>query len=262
MNAFSFGSYCPGDSAIHRMDPRAKLVLGFAFLILSLVAGSWRALVAIAVFVAACLAVSRVPVERIWRSTAPLLGIVVLVALVRLAVDAGGAVIVALGPLGITTAGLRSCAFIAVRLTLMMLGMSLITLTTTTLDLTAGFERLMQPFARFGLPAHELGMMLGLALRFMPEFAGEMRDTYNAQVSRGAQLKGGVTGGVRMLASVAVPLFASVFRHAETLSQAMDARCYHGERGRTRLHPLRYTCVDAAAVAVVACLGLSILFLR
>ena len=262
MNGFSFGSYCPGDSVIHRMDPRAKLLLGFVFLILSLAADSWRALAAVAVFVIACLAISRVPAERIWRSTAPLLGIVVLVALVRLAVDAGGTVIVALGPLGITTAGLSSCVFIAVRLTLMMLGMSLITLTTTTLDLTAGFERLMQPFARFGLPAHELGMMLGLALRFMPEFAGEMRDTYNAQVSRGAQLTGGVTGRVRMLASVAVPLFASVFRRAETLSQAMDARYYHGERGRTRLHPLRYTRVDAAGAAAVVCLTVAVLLLR
>lgn len=262
MSAFSFGSYCPGDSAIHRMDPRAKLILGFAFLILSLVAGSWRALAAVAVFVAACLIVSRVPAERIWRSTAPLLGIVVLVALVRLAVDAGDTVLVALGPFGITSAGLRSCTFIAVRLTLMMLGMSLITLTTTTLDLTAGFERLMQPLARFGLPAHELGMMLGLALRFMPEFADEMHDTYNAQVSRGAQLKGGLSGRVRMLASVAVPLFASVFRRAETLSQAMEARCYHGERGRTRLHPLRYSRVDAAGAAALACLAVAVLLLR
>lgn len=262
MSGFSFGSYCPGDSAVHRMDPRAKLMLGLVFLIVSLAAGSWRALAAVAVFVIAGLALSQVPVERIGRSTAPLLGIVVLVALVRLAVDADGTVIVAVGPLGITTAGLHACVFTAARLTLMMLGMSLITLTTTTLDLTAGFERLMQPFARFGLPAHELGMMLGLALRFMPEFAGEMRDTYAAQVSRGAQLNGGVSGRLRMLASVAVPLFASVFRRAETLSAAMEARCYHGERGRTRLHPLHCTSVDAAGAAAVAILAVAVLLLR
>lgn len=262
MSGFSFGSYCPGDSAVHRMDPRAKLLLGLAFLIISLAADSWGALAALTVFVATVLAVSRVPVGRIARSTAPLLGIVALVALVRLAVDAGGTVLVAVGPFGITTAGLRSCALTAARLTLMMLGMSAITLTTTTLDLTAGFERLMQPFARFGLPAHELGMMLGLALRFMPEFAGEMRDTYAAQVSRGAQLRGDLSGRVRLLASVAVPLFASVFRRAETLSAAMEARCYHGERGRTRLHPLRYSALDALGAAVVVVLAVAVAILR
>lgn len=262
MNGFSFGSYCPGESAIHRMDPRAKLQLGLAFLVISLAAASWAALVAIAVFVAAVLVISQVPGEHVVRSTAPLLGIVALVALVRLAVDAGGTLLIALGPLGITTAGLHACLFTAARLALMMLGMSAITLTTTTLDLTAGFERLMQPLTRFGLPAHELGMMLGLALRFMPEFAGEMRDTYAAQVSRGAQLDGGIAGRVRMLASVAVPLFASVFRRAETLSDAMEARCYHGERGRTRLHPLHYTPVDAAGTVAVAILALAVLLLR
>lgn len=252
MGAFSFGSYYPGTSPLHRMDPRAKLLLGFVFIIATLFVRSWAGLGITAAFVLACYLASRVPAGRAWRSLALLLGITLVVSVLKLFSDHSGATLVQLGPLAISQGSLHNAAFTAVRLTLMMAGMSLVTLTTTTLNLTAGFERLMSPFARIGLPAHELGMMLGIALRFMPQFAIEMQRTYQAQVSRGAKVQNGAFGGVRMLASVAVPLFASVFRHAETLSAAMDARCYHGEQGRTRLHPLAFSPTDAAAVAAVA----------
>ena len=134
---------------------------------------------------------------------------------------------------------MQTCLFMGARLTIMMLGMSLITLTTMTIDLTEAFEWVLKPFARFGVPAHELGMIMGIALRFMPQFANELAVVYHAQVSRGARLSNSPARGVRMLTSLMVPLFTSVFRHAETLSAAMDARCYHGGEGRTHLHPLR-----------------------
>ena len=121
-----------------------------------------------------------------------------------------------------------------------------------TNDLTEALERLLSPFARFGLPAHELGMIMGIALRFMPQFASELATIYHAQVSRGAKLSNSPVRGVRMLSSLMVPLFTSVFRHAETLSSAMDARCYHGGEGRTRLHPLRLSALDAAATCAIA----------
>ena len=164
--------------------------------------------------------------------------------------DQSGRILWQLGFLQISEGSLRSAAFMACRLTLMMAGMSAITLTTPTLDLTAGFERLLAPFARVGLPAHELGMIMGIALRFMPQFATEMKQTADAQASRGARVTGGPLGGVRMLGSVAIPLFTGVFRHAETLSAAMDARCYHGEQGRTRLHALAFRRGDALAAVV------------
>ena len=262
MTGFSFGSYCPQDSVLHRLDPRVKLVLGLLYLIVLLAAGSWAALAAAAVFVVACYVLSHVPVRRAISSVAPLMGIVVLVALLRLFTDQGGAVLWHLGPLAIFETGVRSAAFTAARLALMMAGMSLVTLTTPTLDLTAGFERLLAPLARFGLPAHELGMILGLALRFMPQLADELKATYEAQVSRGARRSSGPLGAVRMLTSVAVPLFAGVFRHAESLSAAMEARCYHGEQGRTRLHPLRCGRADVVAVAAFAVFALVVLLLR
>lgn len=255
---FSFGSYYPGDSALHRLDPRTKLLGGIAFLIISLLARSFAALGVIAVFVAVLYGISRIPPGRAARSLAPLLAIVVVVAVLNLFTNHSGATLFQLGFLQVSEGSLYSFAFTAVRMVLMMCGMSLITMTTMTLDLTQAVERLLAPFARVGLPAHELGMMLGIALRFMPQFATELMVTYRAQVSRGARVAGGPLGSVRMLSSVSIPLFASIFRHAETLSAAMDARCYHGEQGRTRMHPLRYGARDGIAAGVLAALALCV----
>lgn len=250
--AFSFGSYYPGSSLLHRADPRAKLLLGFALLGISLAAQDFAGLAVIAAFVSALYALSGIPPSKALRSLAPLMAIVVLASVLNLFFTQGGAVLFELGPIRISEEGVRSCLFIAARLLLMMMGMSLVTMTTTTLDLTEAFERLMAPFARIGLPAHELGMIMGIALRFMPQFATEFVTVYRAQISRGAGLSSSPVKGVRMLPSVVIPLFASVFRHAETLSAAMDARCYHGGAGRTRLHPLRFSKIDAGATVLFA----------
>lgn len=253
-DAFSFGSYWPGDSPLHRMDPRTKLALGLCFLIVSLVGQAPVALAVLALFVVALYRVAGIPAGRALRSLAPMLPIVVLVCVLRLFTDQAGETLWSWGVFQISEGGLRSCLSTVVRLTAMMAGMSLVTLTTTALDLTAAFEHLLAPLARVGVPAHELGMMLGIALRFMPQLAEEMRATYAAQVSRGARLSGSPLRGARALSSVAVPMFASVFRHAETLAAAMDARCYHGEQGRTKLHPLRLARRDAVGCAVMAVL--------
>ena len=253
--AFSFGSYYPGQGPLYLLDPRTKLLAGFAFLGCALAARSFAAVGALAAFVACLYAVSRIPAGRALRSLAPLLVLVALVAVLNLFTGEGGRVLAQLGPLRITEGGVRSCLFMGARMTVRMCGMSLVTLTTMTLDLTHAVERLLMPLARLGFPAHELGMILGIALRFMPQFAAELKTTYRAQASRGARAASGPGGAVRMLASVSVPLFASVFRHAETLAAAMDARCYHGEQGRTRLHELRFRACDAVAAAVMAALA-------
>lgn len=191
MEAFSFGSYYPGDSAIHRLDPRTKLLLGFVFLITTLTVSSFRGLVPVAIFVVLIFTVSRVPARRVLSSMAPLLAIVAVVAVLNLFSDQSGRILWQLGFLQISEGSLHSAAIMACRLTLIMAGMSAITLTTPTLDLTAGFERLLAPFARVGLPAHELGMIMGIALRFMPQFATEMKQTADAQASRGARVTAG-----------------------------------------------------------------------
>ena len=144
--------------------------------------------------------------------------------------------------------GLASLGGFTGCLLLLLLGMSLLTLTTATLDITDAFEYLLHPFSRIGVPAHELSMMMGIALRFLPQFTFELQTVYRAQISRGATFS---KGRLRMLASLMVPLFTSAFRHAETLSSAMEARCYHGGVGRTRLHPLAFTALDRNGVVVI-----------
>lgn len=251
-NAFSFGSYYPGSSPLHKLDPRTKLLAGVGIIAAALAAADFAALAVVAVFVACFYAVARIPVPSALRSLAPLLAIVVLASLFNLFLVQGGVVLVQWWFIRISEAGVYSCAFIASRLLVMMAGMSLITLTTTTIDLTEGFERLLSPFAHIGFPAHELGMILGIALRFMPQFADEFVNVYRAQISRGARLASSPSRGLRMLSSLIVPLFSSAFRRAETLASAMDARCYHGAEGRTRLHPLAFARLDGAAGCAIA----------
>ena len=254
----SFGSYVAGESPIHKLDARAKLLLGVAFVVITLNARTFWALVPVALFVVAAYALARIPVSKAARSLAPLLFIVVVASIMNLFTVQGGAVYLSVGFLQISEQGVRACALIASRLLLMMCGMSLVTLTTMTLDLTEAFERLLSPLARIGVPAHEIGMIMGIALRFMPQFASELSTIRQAQLSRGAALATSPLHGVQTLSALVIPLFTSVFRHAETLSEAMDARCYHGDVGRTRLHPLAFSARDAQAALAVAALAVCV----
>lgn len=247
-----FGRYVPGESPIHRLDPRMKLTAVVAVMVLILAVGSYPALAVAACFVAAFYAIARIPLGTAFKAIAPLLFIVVLTAVLNLFFVQGGEVYAQLGPLAISQEGAHFAVFLSIRLTLLLLAASLLTLTTTTLDLTDAFEAMLRPFERIGFPAHEFAMVMGIALRFLPQFADELRTIRSAQLSRGAKVtsnpfKGGLSG----LSSLMVPLFTSAFRHAETLSAGMDARCYHGGVGRTRLDPLVFTRLDAYGVAVL-----------
>ncbi len=158
------------------------------------------------------------------------------------------------GFITISERGVNAALLAACRLTVLLTGATLLTLTTAILDITEAFERLLSPLAKIGLPAHELGMMMGIALRFLPQFASEARIIHRAQISRGASFgSGALSGGIGAIGALLVPLFTSAFRHAETLALAMDARCYHGGAGRTRLEPLAFGRRDAAAAALLAC---------
>ena len=246
-----FGRYWPAGSPVHRMDPRAKLLLSLAFVIAVFCAQGYAGLAVCAAFTAVFYALAKIPLGQAIRSIAPLLFIVIVTALLNVLFVQGGTVYFQWWIICISEAGLAQAAFIACRLLLLLLGMSLLTLTTTTLDITDAFEHLLKPLARIGVPAHELSMMMGIALRFLPQFASELTCIYRAQISRGATFAGSVAGRARMLGALVIPLFTSAFRHAETLSLAMEARCYHGGDGRTRLHPLAYTRRDIAGAAAV-----------
>ena len=250
-----FGRYWEADSPIHRLDPRIKVTGTLLLVVTVFCAGNFPALGLVALAMAAMLLLARIPLAQALRSIAPLSFIIALTALFNLFFVQGGETYVDWGWLAISQEGVRLAAFMAVRLTLLLLAGSLLTLTTTSLDITEALEHMLAPFAKLGVPAHEFSLVLGIALRFLPQFAEEFQTIRTAQLARGAKLATSpVKGGLSGLTSLLVPLFASAFRHADTLSSAMDARCYHGATGRTRLNPLRYSARDAVATGALAAL--------
>lgn len=247
-----FGRYWEADSPVHRLDPRTKILATVLFIVIIFCASNFASLGLITLCTLGFFLLARIPLLQALRSIAPLAFIVVLTALFNLFYTQSGAVLVDWGWCSITEGGVWQSVFIAVRLTLLLLSGSLLTLTTTSLDITEALERLLSPLARVGVPAHEFSLVMGIALRFLPQFAIEFRTIRAAQLARGATLATSpVKGGLAGLTSLLVPLFASAFRHADTLSAAMDARCYHGANGRTRLNPLHYGAADACAIAVL-----------
>lgn len=246
-----FGKYWPQESPVHTLDPRMKLIGLVLAMIGVFCATTYPALATAALFIVAFFVIARIPVHKALASIGPLFFIVILTAVLNIFFVQGGAEYVAWGPLRISQAGVHSAVFLSIRLTLLLLSASLLTLTTTTLDLTDALEDLLHPFVRFGVPAHEFAMVFGIALRFLPQFVQEAHLVRNAQLSRGAKEAKGFRGRVSHASSLMVPLFTSAFRHAETLSAGMDARCYHGGVGRTRLHPLAFSARDGKALVVL-----------
>ena len=250
-----FGRYWEAESPLHRLDPRVKVAGSLLLVITTFCAWNFFALGLLAVAMVALFALARIPFTQALRSIAPLSFIIVLTALFNLFCVQGGNVLFAWGPFTISEEGVRQAIFIAIRLTLLLLAGSLLTLTTTSLDITEALERLLAPLARIGVPAHEFSLVLGIALRFLPPFAEEFKTIRGAQLARGAKLATSpVKGGLSGLTSLLVPLFTSAFRHADTLSSAMDARCYHGANGRTRLNPLKAGAPEAIAIGVLVAL--------
>lgn len=226
--------------------------MAVAMIVIIFCAQSFFGLAVCAVFTIAFFVLAGIPLKYAFKSIVPLLFIIVVTALLNIFFVQSGAVLFQWAFITISEGGLYQAAFIGCRLFLLLFSVSLLTLTTSTLDMTDAFEYLLHPFARIGLPAHELSMIMGIALRFLPQFITELQTVYRAQISRGANFSSSpVRGGMRMLSSLMIPLFTSAFRHAETLSLAMDARCYHGGPGRTRLRPLHYGPLDRNAVFVL-----------
>lgn len=252
------GKYFPGQSVVHRMDPRAKLLASFALFVIVLMSSNFLSLAICALFIVTFFALAHIPFKHALKSIAPLLFIVIITIILNIFVVQGGTVYFHWWIFQVSSYGIYRAIFLACRIILLLFGMSLLTLTSTTLDITDAFDYLLRPFAKIGVPSHELSMMLGLAIRFLPQFITEFQTIYRAQISRGAELSlNPFKGGIKTLSSLMIPLFTSAFRHAETLSGAMEARCYHGNMGRTRLKPLKYNHLDRNAafifVAMFAC---------
>ena len=262
-----FGRYWPGTSPVHRMDPRAKLLLSLALMVATFCAQNYAGLAVCAAFVVGFYAVAGIPLGQAFRSIGPLLFIVVVTALLNVFFVQGGTVYFQWWIFCISEAGIASAAFIACRLLLLLLGVSLLTLTTTALDITDAFEYLLRPFRRIGVPAHELSMMMSIALRFIPTLIQETDKIISAQKARGADFdSGNLMQKAKALIPILIPLFLSSFRRAEELAIAMECRCYHGDEGRTSLRQLTmhgrdwgfvvFSVLLCAAIVVLRCFGL------
>ena len=245
----TLGQFFPGDSLLHRLDPRTKIVLLFFFLAAIFVFDSPLAYAALTAFTAALIAVSRVPLLLMLKALKPLSWIIAFTFVIHL-VSTQGDAFFHVWLFDFTWQGAAKGFFIALRLALLILLSALLTYTTSPLALTDALETLMQPLRRVGVPAHEIAMMMTIALRFVPTLIEEADKIMKAQQARGADLtEGSVIERVKGFVPVLVPLFISAFRRADDLALAMEARCYRGGVGRTQMKALRISSIDYVAYA-------------
>lgn len=248
----TIGQYVKGDSILHRLDPRTKIFGMLAIMVALFFVNNWIGLVYAAIVVFAVLFASQVPLKFYIRGVKPLRWILLFTAAIQIFLTPGE-IIWQWGILHITTEGVRLAIFMCVRLVLLVMTTSVLTLTTTPIVLTDAVENLLSPFKRIGVPAHELAMMMTIALRFIPLLADETEKIMAAQKARGAAFdEGGLMDRARALLPILVPLFLSAINRASELAMAMEARCYHGGEGRTRLHELHYENRDRVAGILVA----------
>ena len=248
----TLGQFYPGDSVIHRLDARVKIIATLLFIVELFIVDNFIGFVLAAAALGAVILLSKVPFSYIVRGLKPIIMILCFTfALNMFMID--GTVLVRLGFLKITEEGLRMAVFMAVRLILLLLGSSMLTLCTRPLSLTDGIERLLAPLKKIGVPAHEIAMMMTIALRFIPTLLEETDKIMKAQQARGADFESGnLIQRAKSLVPILVPLFVSAFRIAQDLAMAMEARCYRGGDQRTRLHEMKLKKRDYAAILLLA----------
>ena len=247
----TIGQYYPADSILHRLDPRLKLSGTFIFIISIFLFKTFYGYIAVAFFLASVIKLSKVPFKFILRGLKAIIVILLFTMTFNLFLTQGDTLL-KLGFLKITKQGLHSALFMGFRLTFMILGSSLMTFTTTPNQLTDGLERLLSPLRRIKVPVHEIAMMMSIALRFIPILLEETDKIMKAQMARGADFEsGGIIKRAKGLVPLLVPLFVSAFRRANDLAMAMEARCYRGGRGRTKMKPLKYVARDYIAYLII-----------
>ena len=251
MRDITIGQFYPADSVLHRLDPRVKHVGTFAFLV-SLFVGEGIVAYAIAtVFLAAVIKLSKVPFKMILKGLKAIIIILLITVSFNLFLT-DGEIIFKLGFLKITKEGVSVAFFMALRLIYLVIGASLMTLTTTPNDLTDGLESVLGPLKKIKVPVHEISMMMSIALRFIPILMEETDRIMKAQKARGADFEtGNLIQKAKAMITLLVPLFISAFRRANDLAMAMEARCYRGGEGRTKMKPLRYEQCDRKAYVVL-----------
>jgi energy-coupling factor transport system permease protein len=243
----TIGQYIPGESVIHRLDPRTKILLTLLYVVLIFVVNNFWGYLALTFFLIIPIYAAKLPIKYIIKGIRPLMIIIIITMAFNIFLTQGR-VIYSIGPLDITYEGVRMAVFMALRLIYLVAGTSILTLTTSPITLTDGIENLLNPFRKIGVPAHELAMMMTIALRFIPTLLDETEKIMKAQMARGADFESGnLLARAKNLVPLLVPLFISAFRRADELAMAMEARCYRGGVNRTRLKQLKLTIRDLYA---------------
>lgn len=257
------GRYIQGNSIIHHLDPRTKLLASFYFIIIIFLANSWPAYLLLALFTFLCLYLSDIPVNFFINGVKPMIWIILFTVVFQMLFTTGGDIYFQWGPIVISSMGIMNAIFIFIRLVLIIFISTLLTLTTAPLELTDGIEHLFRPLARFGFPAHELALMLSIALRYVPTLMDEATKIMNAQRSRGVEFdQGSLVDRMKAIIPILVPLFVSAFNRAEEMATAMEARGYRGGEGRTKYRQLKYSQNDYIALLVMVILTIALFALR
>lgn len=237
----TLGQYFPGNSVVHRLDPRTKLLMLVVYIVALFLANNWAAYLLVLAFLITVIAISSIPVKAIVRGMKPLVMILIFTGVLNIFITTGEKPLVSFWVINIYPEGIIRAAFMIARILMLITGTFLLTYTTSPIALTDGLESLLGPLKKIRLPVHELAMMMCIALRFIPTLIEETDKIMSAQKARGADFEtGSIFQRVKALVPILVPLFISAFRRADELATAMECRCYQGGDGRTKMKLLRY----------------------
>ena len=247
----TLGQYYPADSVIHKLDPRTKLFATLLFIISVFSFDGIVGFIVMTAFLFGVIALSKVPLSFMLRGLKAIMILLVIAGLFNLFLTPGQ-VLWSIWKIHITREGLRNAVLMTIRMVYLIMGSSVMTLTTTPNQLTDGLEKALKPLQKINVPVHEIAMMMSIALRFIPILSEETDKIMKAQMARGADFEtGGLVKKAKNMVPLLVPLFVSAFRRANDLALAMEARCYVGGEGRTKMIPLVYHKVDRLAYVVV-----------
>ncbi len=259
----TIGQFFPGNSVIHRMDPRAKLLLDILFLVILFTAKKFTGILVGLLFIMICYVIAQIKVVMIFRSIKPILPLIIFTAILNMLFIKGEEPLFSWWIISIYPEGIRTAAFMLLRILTLIIGMSLLTYTTSPIMLTDAIERLLSPLKKIRFPVHELSMMMTIALRFIPTLVEETDKIMSAQKARGADMdSGNVLKRAKALVPVLIPLFVSAFKRANELATAMECRCYHGGEGRTRLKQLKTAPRDYIAALIMLALFAGVIVLN
>lgn len=263
MEKMIFGRYVPADSSIHKMDPRSKLIIVFLFVCIIFLANNAVTYALIGIYTFFMLGLSKIPVRFLYSGLKPVLWLVLFTLVLQLFFTKQGTLLYEWGPVKIYEEAVRQGIFISLRFFFLILMTSLLTLTTTPIEITDGLETLLHPLKKVRFPVHEMALMMSISLRFIPTLMQETDKIMKAQIARGVEFSSGpFKERIKAVVPLLIPLFVSSFKRAEELAIAMEARGYRGGEGRTKYRQLSWQLADSMQIVILLVLSVLLYLLR